>query len=99
MTMKQLGSQFGKGGTGLSDGVLADALRELQGLTTVVVDGAAENTNIAVSGLGATDHVQSVLLFDAGVPSVVVPSAQSAGNLQFATSTASKKLVVSFYKK
>lgn len=98
MAMTDLGSQFGVAGTGIND-KLPEALNELQGLTTLVVDGAAANTNIAVGGLGATDHVQSVVQYAAGVPSVLTPSAQTAGNLQFASATTGNKLVVTFYKK
>lgn len=99
MPLKSLGGQFGYGGTGLTDGTLRGAVSELQGLTTVVVAGAAANTDIAVAGLGATDHIQSVLAFDAGVPSVVTPSVQAAGTIQFAVATTGKTLVVNFYKK
>ena len=98
MTMTALGSPFGVAGTGTND-KLPKALKELQGLTTLVVDGAAANTNIAVAGLGATDHVQSVVQYASGVPSVLTPSAQTAGNLQFASVTTGNKLVVTFYKK
>lgn len=97
MTMKQLGKDFGQGGSGLTDGRLARAVRQLQGLTTVVADGAAANTNIAVPGLGADDHVQSVIMYASGVPSKITPSAQSAGNVQFASATTGNKLVINFY--
>lgn len=97
MTMKQLGKDFGQGGSGLTDGRLAAALKQLQGLTTEVVNGAAANTNIPVPGLGADDHIQSVIMYAGGVPSKLVPSAQSAGNLQFASVTTGNKLVINFY--
>lgn len=98
MTLRTLSPSFGQGGSGL-DTQLKGVLQELRGLTTVVVDGAAANTNIAVAGLGATDHVQSVVQYASGVPSVLTPSAQTAGNLQFAGATTGNKLVVTFYKK
>lgn len=97
MTMKQLGKDFGQGGSGLTDGRLASAVRQLQGLTTVVVDGAAADTDIAVAGLGAEDHIQSVVMYASGVPSVLTPSAQSAGNVQFESETTGNKLVINFY--
>lgn len=98
MALRKLSPAFGQGGTGL-DSELKGVLQELRGLTTVVVDGAAADTNIAVAGLGATDHVQSVVQYASGVPSVLTPSAQTAGNLQFAAATTGNKLVVNFYKK
>lgn len=98
MTLRKMSPAFGQGGSG-TDTELPGILQELRGLTTVVVDGAAANTNIAVAGLGATDHVQSVLQFASGVPSKLTPSAQTAGNLQFASATTGNKLVVTFYKK
>lgn len=98
MTLRKMSPAFGQGGSG-TDTELPGILQELRGLTTVVVDGAAANTNIAVAGLGATDHVQSVLQFASGVPSKLTPSAQTAGNLQFAAATTGNKLVVNFYKK
>lgn len=99
MALKSMSPSFGSGGAGLSDGLLKGILGELRGLTTLVVDGAAANTNIAVAGLKADDHIQSVVQYAAGVPSILTPSAQTAGNLQFAAVTTSNKLVVTFYKK
>lgn len=129
MALTPVGSQFGKGGTGLSDGTLKNHLEELveavdeaaeglgelgdpasyataealgavvtelRSLTSVVVDGAAENTDIAVAGLGLEDTITSCVMYDTGVPSVVVPSAHTAGNIQFAAATTGNKIVVSF---
>lgn len=95
---------LGNGGDGMqgSDpGSAAMMIRELQGLTTVVVDGAAANTSIAVSGLGARDTIQSAIMYAAGVPSDIKASASifSAGNVRFSVSTAGNKVVLSFYKK
>lgn len=98
MALRKLSPAFGQGGAGL-DSELKGVLQELRGLTTLVVAGAAANTNIAVTGLGATDHVQSVVQYASGVPSVLTPSAQTAGNLQFASATTGNQLVVTFYKK
>lgn len=97
--MKKLGADFGQGGSGLTDGRLAGALSELQGLTTVVVNGAAAATNIAVGGLGLDDHVQSCVAYTGGVPSVLTVSAQTAGNVQFASNTTGAKIVINFYAK
>lgn len=97
MTMKKLGKDFGQGGSGLSDGRLGAALRQLQGLTTVVVSGAAADTNIPVAGLGADDHIQSAIMYASGVPSKLTPSAQSAGNVQFASATTGNQIVINFY--
>lgn len=99
MPMVTMKNSFGQGGAGLTDGTLKGVLTELRGLTTVVVDGAAANTNIAVAGLGATEQVQSCVMFAAGVPSILTPSAQSAGNLQFASVTTGNKIVVTFYNR
>lgn len=99
MTLKTMSSAFGQGGANLSDGTLKGILGELRGLTTAIVDGAAANTNIAISGLKVDDHVQSVVQYTSGVPSFLSPSAQTAGNLQFASVTTGNKLVVTFYKK
>ena len=99
MALKAMSPSFGSGGAGLSDGTLKGILGELRGLTTVVVDGAAANTNIAIAGLKVDDHIQSVVQYTGGVPSVLTPSAQTAGNLQFAAVTTGNKLVVNFYKK
>lgn len=97
--MKQLGSQFGSGGTGLYDGTLRDALLELRNLKTVVIDGAAAETDIAVAGIKMTDTLQSAIMYDAGVPSDVTASVSitEAGKVQTAVSTASKKIVLSYY--
>lgn len=133
MALTPVGSQFGKGGTGLSDGtlknhleelveavdgvvetvgelpepivyvteedmglVISEVLEEVRGATTVVVDGAAENTDIAVAGLAVADTITLCLMFDTGVPSVLTPSAQTLGNVQFATATTGNKIVISY---
>lgn len=97
--MKQLGSQFGSGGTGLYDGTLRKALLELQSLKTVVIDGAAADTDIAVAGIKTTDTIQSAIMYDAGVPSDVKANVAitAAGKVQTDVSTASKKIVLSYY--
>ena len=97
--LQTMRNDFGSGGSGLTDGTLKNVLSEIRGLKTVVVDGAAANTNIAVTGLGASDHIQSCVMFAAGVPSIVAVSAQTAGNIQFASVTTGNKIVVTFYDK
>jgi len=78
-----------------------EAISELQGLTTIVVAGAAALTNIAVAGLGIKDTLQSVVQYTGGVPSVVLDaSITAAGVIQTAvTITTGNTLVVQFYKK
>lgn len=95
----KLGSQFGKGGTGLSNGTLAVALATLQNQKTVVLDGAAANTNIAVAGIKAGDVIQSAIMYAAGVPSDITSTVHitSAGNVQATGSTAGNKIVFTYY--
>jgi hypothetical protein len=95
--LETMRSDFGSGGSGLTDGTLKKVVKELRGLKTVVVDGAAADTNIAVAGLAANDHIQSCVMFAAGVPSSLAVSAQSAGFIQFASVTTGNKIVVSYY--
>lgn len=95
---------LGNGGDGMQGsgpGSAARMIRELQRLTTVVIDGAAANTSIAVAGLGASDTIQSAIMYAAGVPSNVTANATvySAGNVRFNVTTAGNKVVLSFYKK
>jgi len=78
-----------------------NAINELQGLTTAVAAGAGAVTNIAVAGIKLTDTLQSVVMFTAGVPSVVTDaSITSAGNIQCAaTVTTGNTLVINYYVK
>lgn len=99
MPLKKIGSQFGSGGSGLSDGTLRDALLQLQTLTTEIVDGAAADTDITVPGLDAGDVLQSVVVFNAGVPTASgATNVTAGGKLRVATNTTGAKLVVTFYK-
>lgn len=101
MSRVNLGSQFGKGGTGLTDGKLADAIKELQNLQEVVVDGAAANTNIAVAGIETTDTIISAIGFNGGVPAALLADASipSNGNIQFSSATTGSKVVVQYLTK
>lgn len=77
------------------------AIRELQAKTVSVADGAAANANIAVAGIGTADTVGSVVMFAAGVPSVVPVSEvtiTAAGIIQLSTTVSTgNKLVVEWY--
>ena len=101
MALIPLSKNVGVAGSGawMLNGLLKRSLEELRGLTTVVVDGAAANADVAVAGLGATDHIQSAILYTTGVPSSLTVASQTAGNFKTATDTSGKKIVVSFYKK
>lgn len=96
--------QLGNGGTGMQGSDPKSAaymIKELQGLTTVVVAGAGANTNIAIAGIKTTDTIQSCLEFAAGVPAnrTSVTSITSAGNIQLTASTTGSTLVVTYFKK
>lgn len=101
MALVVINSQFGSGGSGLSDGTLRKAIKELQGEKTVVLSGAAANTNIAVAGIKTTDTLKSAILFDGGVPSDVLSatSITSAGNVRNTADTTGKKIVLTYYPK
>lgn len=67
MALTPIGSQFAKGGHGLTDGTLKAALVELQGLTVTVVAGAAAGTAMAVPALRTEDTLLAALVTtDAG---------------------------------
>lgn len=66
-----------------------------------VVSGAAANTNIAVSGLGVNDRIQTVLEFVVSAGNFTalndrtsVVSAISAGNFQLSVATSGSTLLV-----
>lgn len=101
MSLVQLKSDFGQGGSGLSDGRLRDALLELQGEKVAVVDGAAADTNIAISGIKVTDTIKSVIMYATGVPSNVTADASitSAGNIRLTSVSTGNKLVVTYLPK
>lgn len=97
--MKDIGSQFGSGGSGLSDGTLATAIRELQGLKTTVVAGAAADTNIAVVGLKEGDTIQSAIRFDAGVPSDITADVEITEDavIQSSVNTTGNTILLSYF--
>jgi hypothetical protein len=69
-------------------------------LKTVVVDGAAADTNIPIAGIAVADEIQSVIHYDTGVPADITAevSITSAGNIQVDTTvTTGNKLVVTYY--
>lgn len=67
MTLTAIGSQFGKGGTGLTDGTLKTAIKELQGLAVTTVAGAANGTAMAVPALRTEDTLlAAICTVDAG---------------------------------
>lgn len=64
MSLTSIGSQFGKGGSGLTDGTLAGAIKELQGLTVSVIAGTTANTKINVAALRTEDTLLAALVTD-----------------------------------
>lgn len=99
MPLKQISSQFGSGGTGLTDGKLREALLQLQSLTTKVADGAAADADITVPGLAAGDVVQSVIAYSGGAPADAGAGTVTAtGKLRLVGATTGAKLVVTYYK-
>jgi hypothetical protein len=102
--MLESNSQLGQGGAGMhgsGSGSAAAMIKELQGLTTKVLTGAAANTNIAVAGIATEDTIQSAILFTAGVPSDITANAAitSAGNVQFTSDTSGKQVVLTYFNK
>lgn len=83
--------QLGHGGNGMQGderGTVAFMIRQLQQRKTQAVAGAAANTNIAVAGIKANDHINSAFYFSgAAAPVAVVASVTSAGNIQVTTAT------------
>lgn len=92
---------LGKGGIGFQggNGKGAVAIKELQGLTTRVVNGAAANTDIPVGELGTDDTIQSVVGYSAGVPYLVPATVFPAGNIRSPLDTTGDTLVVNFFRK
>lgn len=81
------------------DDAYATLLRTLRAPKISSVAGAGANTNIAVSGLAASDVVTQVVVVDfaGSAITVLTPSAQSAGNIQLGSSTTGKVLLVFWY--
>lgn len=103
--MLESNSQLGKGGAGFhgtGTGTAAAMLKELQGLTRTLVDGAAADTNIPITGIAAEDTLVSVIEWNAGVPTdrTADASITSAGNIQLSTTNSTgNKLDVLWFNK
>lgn len=71
-------------------------------LKQTLVDGAAADTNIAVSGIAVRGEIVSVIEFDTGVPfdRTAEATVTSAGNIQLGTTdTTGSKLLVTWYQR
>lgn len=105
MALYQIPSNLGLGGgEGLhGDEVLqlAKALTELQRSSTTVATGAAASTPIPVTGLAADDTLQSVLAYNAGVPTDVTADCtiDVNGDLVCTDDTTGMQLVVAWWAK
>lgn len=87
-------------------GSLYNVIKELQGLSVTVVNGANANTNMAVSGIVTTDTLLAVLEFTISGGNLTgindrtsTSSITSAGNIQCTQSTATSRVVVLWYNK
>lgn len=87
-------------------GSLYNVLRELQGLSVTVVNGAGANTNMAVTGIVTTDTLLAVLEFTISAGNLTgindrtsTSSITSAGNIQCTQSTSGSRVVVLWYNK
>lgn len=83
-----------------------NVLRELQGLSWAVVNGAGANTNIAVSGITTSDTLAFVAEFTIATGNLTgindrtsTSSITSAGNIQCTQSTSGSRLIVVWYNK
>ncbi len=97
-------AMLGQGGTGFQGsgpGSAAAMIKELQGLTVKVLDGAAANTNIAVAGIEVEDTIVSAIEFAAGVPAdrTAVATITSAGNIQINDDTSGNKVILTYFRK
>lgn len=91
MTLHQIGTQFGKGGHGLTDGTLKDVLTELQGLTVTVVSGAAAGTAMTVAPLRKEDTLLAALVTTDAAAAAMV---NDVTNMTIQSTTASGTLTV-----
>lgn len=76
------------------------AVREVQGLKQVVVNGAAANTNIAIAGIATVDKLIGVIEVPASaalVDRTSVASITSAGNIQLTQVTTGNQLIVTYF--
>lgn len=83
--------------------VKGKAIQELQGLTKVLVAGAAAATDIAITGIKVTDTIKSVLHFTPSAAMADLTSEASitaAGVIQLSTTaTTGDQLIVEYYIK
>lgn len=85
-------------------GSIADILKELQGLTITVADGAAADADIVVPGIAMEDTLKSVLVVDFAGSALTDLTAEAAitaaDAIQCAdTSSASKRVIVIWFNK
>lgn len=92
MTLQTISKQFAKGGSGLTDGALAAAIKELQGLKVAVVAGATAGTKINIAAMRTEDTIVSaVVSTDAGgaladdVANLTIQATKASGTLTVAT--------------
>lgn len=72
MPLATLPSNFGRGGSNLTDGTLLAILRELQGRTVSVVTGAAAGTKMNVAALRTEDTLHAAIVHtDASAAAIV----------------------------
>lgn len=99
MSLEAIPSQLGVGGSNLTDGTLRKILQQVQGITTTVVAGAAADTDIALAGVEATGTLQSVIMYNGGVPSDVTADASitEADVIQLTSDSSGNTLVVTYF--
>lgn len=92
----ELGGAVARGDllTSNADGKAVKAARSP--IRSIVVDGAAANTDIAVTGIAVGDELLYAGALDgtAGIQALNLASIQSAGNIRLSVSSAGKKLLV-----
>lgn len=64
MSLHTIPDAFGSGGSGLCDGTLKSILTELQGLSFALVNGAAADTDITLTGIATEDTIAFILGLD-----------------------------------
>ncbi len=61
MTLQTINASFLKGGAGLTDGTLANAVEQILGLTSAVVVGAAANTTMTLAAIRPEDTIKTAI--------------------------------------
>lgn len=86
--LQKITDQFTKGGTGLTDGTLSSAVKELQGLNMTVFAGAASGTKMNVDAIRPNDTiVAAIVSTDAGgaladdKANITIQSTKASGTL------------------